>query len=82
MIREAAMQQFEYKITKHPADMFNDLVYYCTEQGECSVDQVPHDQTAMLQEILNDEGTAGWELVQVSFGKKGFFAFWKRGKQA
>ena len=76
------MQQFEYKITMHPADTFNDLVYYCTDKGECSADQVPHDQTAVLQEVLNDEGADGWELVQVSFSKNGIMAFWKRGKTA
>ena len=76
------MQQFEYKISKHPADMFKELVYSCTEKGECSVDQVPHDQTAILQEILDDEGAAGWELVQVSFGRHGLFVFWKRYKAA
>jgi hypothetical protein len=76
------MQQFEYKITMHSADTFNDLVYYCTEKGECSADQVPHDQAAVLQETLNDEGADGWELVQVSFGKNGIMAFWKRGKTA
>lgn len=72
------MQQYEYKITKHPAEAFSELVYYCTESGDCTVDQIPRDQTDGLQEILNDEGTQGWELVQVSFGKKGVIAFWKR----
>jgi hypothetical protein len=77
--KEAAMQQFKYRITKHPAETFNDLVYYCTESGECTVDQIPHDQTDMLQDILNEEGSDGWELVQVSFGKQGIIAFWKKG---
>jgi hypothetical protein len=77
--KEAAMQQFKYRITKHPAETFSDLVYYCTESGECTVDQIPHDQTDMLQDILNEEGSDGWELVQVSFGKQGIIAFWKKG---
>ena len=72
------MQQFKYRITKHPAETFNDLVYYCTESGECTVDQIPHDQTDILQDILNEEGSGGWELVQVSFGKQGLIAFWKQ----
>jgi hypothetical protein len=33
----------------------------------------------MLQDILNEEGSDGWELVQVSFGKQGILAFWKKG---
>jgi hypothetical protein len=76
------MKRFEYKITKHPAEAFTDLVYYCTESGECTLDQIPHDQTEMLQNLLNAEGTRGWELVQVSFGRNGIICFWKKDLQA
>lgn len=72
------MKQFEYKITKHPTETFNDLVYFCTETGECTLDQVPHDQTEVLENILNGEGAIGWDLVQVSFGRNGIIAFWKK----
>lgn len=76
------MKKFSYKITKHPAETFNELVYFCTEAGECGLDQVPHDQTRLLQDILNREGEAGWELVQVSFGRNGIIVFWKKEGQA
>jgi hypothetical protein len=76
------MTAFEYKITKHPAESFSELVYYCSEAGECALDQIPHDQTETLQNILNAEGAAGWELVQVSFGRNGIIAFWKKAMQA
>jgi hypothetical protein len=76
------MKGFEYKITKHPAETFSELVYYCTETGECALDQIPHDQTETLQNILNAEGAAGWELIQVSFGSNGIIAFWKKGLPA
>lgn len=79
IFNEGTMKTFEYKITKHPAETFSALVYYCTEAGECDLDQVPHDQTEILQGILNGEGSAGWELVQVSFGRDGLLAFWKKG---
>jgi len=72
------MHTFEYKITKHAAETFSDLVYYCTEAGECTLDQIPHDQTETLQSILNAEGANAWELVQVSFGPNGILAFWKK----
>ena len=72
------MKQFEYKITKHPAESFNELVYYCTEAGDCALDQIPQDQTLILQDILNREGENGWELIQVSFGNNGLVAFWKK----
>jgi hypothetical protein len=76
------MKTFEYRITKHPAESFKELVYYCTEAGECALDQIPHNQTETLQNILNDEGAAGWEFIQVSFGRNGIIIFWKKELQA
>lgn len=72
------MKTFEYRVTKHPAEAFSELVYYCTEAGDCALDQVPHDQTEILQDLLNAEGVAGWELIQVSFGRNGIIVFWKK----
>ena len=72
------MKRYEYNITKHPAESFTELVYYCSEAGECSLDGIPQDQTSALQSILNSEGENGWELVQVSFGSNGILAFWKK----
>jgi hypothetical protein len=72
------MKQFEYEITQHPADEFKQVVYFCTESAECTLDKVPRDQTEVLTEILNGRGKQGWALVQVSFGKDGAMAFWKR----
>ena len=65
------MARFEYEITKYPADEFTHLVYFCTDQGQCNLDQLPSDQ-------LNERGSEGWELVQIFFGEGGVVAFWKR----
>jgi hypothetical protein len=72
------MKCFEYDITHHPGETFKQVVYFCTETGECTLDQVPSDETKLLTGILNERGREGWELVQVSFGKDGIMAFWKR----
>ena len=72
------MKKFEYEITQHPAENFRQVVYFCTETGECSLNEVPRDQAEVLTEILNERGQQGWGLVQVSFGKDGVMAFWKR----
>ena len=72
------MKGFEYEITRHAAETFKQVIYFCTESGECTLDEVPGDQTDMLADILNGQGEQGWELVQVSFGKEGVMAFWKR----
>jgi len=72
------MKQFEYEITKHPADEFSKLVYFCNPEGECDLDQVPSDQTKILENLLNQRGKDGWELLQTLFGKDGIVIFWKR----
>ena len=72
------MDRYEYQITKHPADTFSKLTFYCTEAGQCSLDDIPQEQTDVLQSILNERGWEGWELVQVAFGGSGLLAFWKR----
>ena len=72
------MKRFEYEITKHSADTFDKVVYFCSETGQCGLDEVSRDQTRILADILNQKGQEGWELVQVAFGRDGLMAFWKR----
>jgi hypothetical protein len=72
------MKSFEYKITKHPAQEFAQLVYFCTEEGQCNYEQLPFDQLKALENILNEMGPDGWEMVQVLFGEDGVVLFWKR----
>jgi hypothetical protein len=42
------------------------------------VPEVPGVQPSILKSVLNERGEQGWELVQLSFGKDGIMAFWKR----
>jgi hypothetical protein len=72
------MVRFEYEITKHPAEEFTQLIYFCTDEGDCTLSDLPQDEVAMLLEILNKRGDQGWELIEVFFGKDGIVAFWKR----
>lgn len=72
------MKQFEYDITTHPAGEFSDLVYVCTDQGDCTLDRVPSHQVGALGAVMNDKGSEGWELVQFVFVKGGVVGFWKR----
>lgn len=72
------MKKFEYQITTHAAETFTHLTYFCTEEGECTLEEVPGEQIRLLTGILNEHGGAGWDLVQLVFGKGGLMAFWKR----
>ena len=72
------MKRFEYEITKLPADDLTHIVYFCTDEGECNLDQIPSDQTNILVDLFNKRGSEGWELVQLVFGKDGMIIIWKR----
>ena len=72
------MQRYEYDVTVHGAESFQDLVYFCTSNGACSAGQVPAEQPAVLIDLLNQRGREGWELVQLAFGKDGVTGIWKR----
>ena len=73
--------EFEYEITRLPAEAFHRLAMFCSEKGDCSLDDVPLDQTRILEEALNDRGAHGWELVQLFFHESGVVAIWKRPKK-
>jgi len=70
----------EYDITRFTAESFQRLAVFCSETGECSLDDIPVDQTQLLKEMLNERGANGWELVQLFFQESGVVAFWKRQK--
>ncbi|MDD3473962.1 MAG: hypothetical protein PHS86_14365 [Syntrophaceae bacterium] len=72
------MNRYEYEITTHSSESFKKVVYFCTDRGDCSVDEVPVEEPGALVSILNERGASGWELIQIMFGKKGVMAFWKR----
>jgi hypothetical protein len=72
------MAHFEYEITKHSAVEFSKLVYFCSDQGDCKMEDLPSDQLKVLGDILNERGAEGWELTQILLGKDGVVAFWKR----
>ena len=72
------MIRFEYEITKHPAEEFSKLIYFCSDQGECALNELPLDQLNLLVKLLNQRGDEGWELIEIFFGKDGIVAFWKK----
>lgn len=75
------MKAFEYEITTHSAETFKHITFFCTEEGQCSTEDIPEDQLKTLSTILNNRGALGWELIQMSFNKDGIMAFWKRKKK-
>jgi hypothetical protein len=72
------MDRFEYEITRHTADSFREITYFCSETGDCRLEEVPTEQAQIMVGILNTRGLEGWELIQMNFGKDGVLAWWKR----
>jgi hypothetical protein len=73
------MRRFEYDITIHPAEAFQQLVYICTADGECQEEPAPTSNVAgRLVEIMNARGRDGWELVEVKASSRAIVTFWKR----
>ncbi len=72
------MDHFEYDITKHDAEAFMRIVYFCSEQGDCKLEEIPAEEPQMFRDLLNTRGRDGWELIQLNFGENGVLAFWKR----
>ena len=42
------MEKFEYEITAHFAEQFDKLVYFCSETGECRLEDVHSEQIHVL----------------------------------
>ena len=72
------MTTFEYRVTRHPAEAFQHVIYFCSQEGACNLEVIPDDQLEKIEQLLNEGGKQGWELVQLSFGKDEALVFWKR----
>jgi hypothetical protein len=72
------MDSFEYRVTVHPADAFREMIWFCSREGSCNMEVVTSEQIKKMENLLNEGGLQGWELVQANFGKEGVLVFWKR----
>lgn len=73
------MKRFEYEVTIYPAAAFQQLVYFCTSDGECQEEPAATSNVSTrLTELLNDRGGEGWELVDMITSPRAIVGFWKR----
>jgi len=77
---DALVENYEYEVITYSSKTFSRLVFFCSEAGDCSFDEIPRNDSTILQELLNQRGAEGWELIQLAFGKDGVVSFWKRRK--
>ena len=82
------MGNWQHRITVHtPADVLDLLpepveqvppTIFCDDQGACYFDAGPNPFTRAIEQLLNQVGEQGWELVQVTFRSDQMICFWKR----
>ena len=72
------MERYEYQVTRHEAEEFKQVVYFCSDQGACRLEEVPSEQAQRMVDLLNERGEEGWELLQLVFKTDGFMGIWKR----
>ncbi len=75
------MKAFRYKVTIYPLEKFSHLQFFCSESGECSLEEVFSGAMEKFEELLNELGEKGWELVQVISKPSGIVAIWKKAKE-
>ena len=51
---------------------------YCDDEGACYFDQGPNPFTQAIEQLLDETGEEGWELVQVFFRPGQVIGFWKQ----
>jgi hypothetical protein len=76
------IESFEYDITRHSAESLGELVFVCTETGECGPSKAAAPESNGIMNVLNDRGSQGWELVQIMTGSTEIAAVWKRKKHS
>ena len=72
------MKKYEHDVTFHPAEDLGRSGFVCSEDGVCGAGGIDDSRTAPLKALLDERGGDGWELVQLTFGRAGALAFWKR----
>jgi len=70
--------KFVYEVKKYPSDQFLRMAYFYTDKGECTLEELPAEQMSAFEDLLNERGSDGWELVQSFFGTDGVMTIWKR----
>jgi hypothetical protein len=82
------MTHWRYRITMHTADDILALLtepveevppaILCDDAGACYFDSGPSPLTQAVEDLLNQSGEEGWELLQVAFRPGQMVCFWKQ----
>ena len=85
------MSRWEYQVTTHDREALlaaaegADLSraprqIFCDAEGTCFFDDAPNAYVGALVDVLNEQGDAGWELVQINFREHQMICVWRRSR--
>jgi len=82
------MARWQYRITIHTTNEILELIpeiienppatLFCDVEGSCYFESEPNPFTKAVEDLLNNVGDDGWELVQVAFRSEQLVCFWKK----
>ncbi len=82
---EISVVKWEYQITRHNLIDFGKekaerepTAFFCDQKGQCLLHDASEQGAGRIREALNEEGMAGWELVQFSYHLREILCVWKR----
>ncbi len=64
-------------ITLKPVEQAPPMIF-CDDEGACYFDSGPNPLTQAIEQLLNQIGEEGWELVQIVFRPDQIISFWKQ----
>jgi hypothetical protein len=81
-------RKWRYHITVHASDDILAMTrgpveqapptIFCDDEGACYFDSGPNPLTQAIEQLLNQVGEDGWELVQIAFRPGQIIGFWKQ----
>lgn len=82
------MERWRYRITVHTSEDVLALLpepveqvpptIFCDDEGACYFDAGPSPFIGAIEQLLDQAGEEGWELVQVAFRPGQMIGFWKQ----
>lgn len=78
------MARWSYKTSRHAlAEMSegSERTFACDDRGHCLVHDLQEKKMGELEDILNEEGKKGWELIQCHYHATELLCLWKKQEE-
>lgn len=78
------MKKWEYQIKRYylknlvKEGEIAEPAFYCDSKGQCLLHDASKETADIIQDVFNEEGKKGWELVQFGYHLGEILCVWKR----